>query len=70
MQICIKINGQAVSVDVSIEVYEYIDRANHKDENLDHRKRRHWDKRKYDESIILHECNRSMYETPEQWLMP
>ncbi len=68
MQICIKINGQAVSVDVSIEVYEYIDRANHKDENLDHRKRRHWDKRKYDEAIIFHECSRGLYETPEQWL--
>ena len=68
MQIYIKINSQTVSVDVSVEVYEYIDRANHKDENLDHRKRRHWDKRKYDESIIFHECNRSLYETPEQWL--
>ena len=70
MQIYIKINERTVSVDVSVEVYEYIDQANHKTENLTHEKRRHWDDREYDEATIFHECNRSYTETPEQWLMP
>ena len=69
MQIYIKINERTVSVDVSVEVYQYIDQANHKTENLTHEKRRHWDDREYDEATIFHECNRSYTETPEQWLI-
>ena len=59
MKIHIKIHGQTLSVDVSIEVSKYFDQANHKTENLAHEKRRHWDDREYDDHIIVHECNRS-----------
>lgn len=43
MEITIKINGQAVSVEVSYKVYEYLEESNRKAENLFHQKRRHWD---------------------------
>ena len=36
-----EINGQAVSVEVTVEVYEYLDRARRKEENLAHEQRRH-----------------------------
>ncbi len=52
MEITIQINGQAVSVEVSVEVYTYLDQANHKDENLAHEQRRHWDMRELDEYVI------------------
>lgn len=52
MKMHIKIHGQTLSVDVSIEVSEYLDKANHKTENLAHEQRRHWDDREYDEAII------------------
>ena len=68
MEVHININGQNVAVDVSVEVFAYMDRANHKDENLSHEKRRHWDRREFDEYIVSHECSRSYYETPEDWL--
>lgn len=68
MDVHIKIQGQSVAVEVSVEVYEYLDRANHKTENLFHEQRRHWDGREFDEYIIAHECSRSYYETPENWL--
>jgi RNA polymerase sigma-70 factor (ECF subfamily) len=68
MEVHIKIQGQNVSVEVSAEVYEFLDRAKHKSENLAHEKRRHWDGRKFDEYIIARECSRSYYETPEDWL--
>ncbi len=68
MDVHIKIQGQSVAVEVSVEVYEYLDRANHKTENLFHEQRRHWDRREFDEYIIAHECSRSYYETPENWL--
>ena len=66
MEITIQINGQAVSVDVSIEVYTYLAQADHKDENLAHEQRRHWDMRELDEYIIANECSRSYILTPEQ----
>lgn len=68
MEVHIKIHGQSVAVEVSVEVYEYLDRADHKAENLFHEQRRHWDGREFDEYIVAHECNRSYYETPEDWL--
>ena len=67
MEVHFKINGHVISVEVTFEVHEYLDQANHKNENLAHEKRRHWDDREYDDYIIVHECNRSLYETPEQW---
>jgi DNA-directed RNA polymerase specialized sigma24 family protein len=68
MEVHIKIDGKNVVVEVSIEVEEYLDRANHKTENLFHEQRRHWDGREFDEYIVAHECSRSYYETPEEWL--
>lgn len=66
MEIIIQINGQALPVEVSIEVYAYLDQAAHKDENLAHEQRRHWDMRELDEYIIANECSRSYILTPEQ----
>lgn len=69
MEVHIKIHGQTMSVEVSAEVAECLDRARHKSENLAHEKRRHWDNREFNEYIIAHECNRDYYhETPEDWL--
>ncbi len=68
MEITIFINGRATSVQVSVEVYDYLNKANHKDENLCHEQRRHWDGRELNDAIISRECSRIYYETPEQWL--
>ncbi|OCN01314.1 hypothetical protein A7X67_15950 [Clostridium sp. W14A] len=68
MEVHIKIYGQRVNVEVSDEVGEYLDRANHKTENLFHEQRRHWDGREFSEYLVAHECSRSYYETPEEWL--
>ena len=66
MDITIKINGQPVSVEVSIEVSDYLDQAKHKSENLSHEKRRHWDYREFNDSIILNEGRNHYFQTPEQ----
>ena len=66
MEITIKINGQFVSVGVSSEVYEYLDRADHKAENLAHEQRRHWDEREFDEYIIASEGRLPYCATPEE----
>ena len=68
MEVTIKLNGQALSVDVSMEVYEYLDRADHKAENLAHEQRRHWDGREFDEYIIATEGRGIYSETPEEYL--
>ena len=34
MEVTINYNGQAVAVEVTLEVYEFLDRADHKTENL------------------------------------
>lgn len=68
MEAHIKIHGQTVSVKVSVEVYTYLDQADHKTENLFHEQRRHWDGREFDEYIVAHERSQSYYETPEDWL--
>ncbi|OCN03427.1 hypothetical protein A7X67_11115 [Clostridium sp. W14A] len=67
MEVFIKIDGQAVSVEVTVEVCEYLDQAEHKVENLAHEQRRHWDRREFDEYIVARE-GRCYSETPEQWL--
>ena len=53
MEVIINYNGQALSVEVTVEVYEYLDRADHKTENLAHEQRRHWDGREFDETTIF-----------------
>ena len=55
MEVTINYNGQAVAVEVTLEVYEFLDRANHKAENLSHEQRRHWDGREFDEYIVATE---------------
>ena len=67
MEVIINYNGQVLSVEVTVEVYEYLDRADHKEENLAHEKRRHWDIREFDEYIIAAE-GRTYQETPEQYV--
>ena len=67
MEVTIKINGQALPVEVSVEIYEYLDWADHKEENLAHEKRWHWDIREFDEYIVAAE-GRTYLETPEQYV--
>ncbi|MCI8674847.1 MAG: hypothetical protein HFI89_15420 [Lachnospiraceae bacterium] len=38
MEVTINIDGQALSVEVTVEVYEYLDRVGHKEKNLAHEK--------------------------------
>lgn len=64
MEVIINYNGQALSVEVTVEVYEYLDRADHKEENLSHEKRRHWDGREFDEYIAFTEGVGVYSETP------
>ncbi len=66
MEITIKINGQAVSVEVSYEVYKCLCESDRKAENLSHQKRRHWDMREFDEYIIATECTHIHIPTPEE----
>ncbi len=68
MEVTINYNGQAVAVEVTLEVYEFLDRANHKTENLFHEQRRHWDGREFDEYIITTEGVGAYGETPEEYL--
>lgn len=68
MEVTINYNGQAVTVEVTLEVYEYLDRANHKAENLSHEQRRHWDGREFDEYIVATEGVGVYGETPEDYL--
>lgn len=68
MKITIKINGQVVSVKVSMEVYAYLEQSDRKTENLAHEQRRHWDGREFDEYIIATEGMEGYRETPEQYI--
>ena len=68
MEVTINYNGQAVAVEVTLEVYEFLDQADHKTENLFHEQRRHWDGREFDEYIITTEGVGVYGETPEEYL--
>ena len=68
MEVTINYNGQAVAVEVTLEVYEFLDRADHKAENLSHEQRRHWDGREFDEYIVATEGAGIYGETPEEYL--
>ena len=57
-----------MAVEVTLEVYEFLDRADHKTENLFHEQRRHWDGREFDEYIITTEGVGAYGETPEEYL--
>ena len=69
MEVTINYNGPAVTVEVTLEVYEFLDRADHKTENLFHEQRRHWDGREFDEYIITTEGVGAYGETPEDILL-
>lgn len=68
MKVTINYGGQLVSVEVSVEVYEFLDCADHKEENLAHEKRRHWDGREFDEHIVFTEGVGVFSELPEDYL--
>ena len=68
MEVTINYGGQLVSVEVSIEVYEFLGHADHKEENLAHEKRRHWDGREFDEHIVFTEGVGMFSELPEDYL--
>ena len=68
MEVTINYNGQTVAVEVTLEVYEFLDRADHKAENLSHEQRRHWDGREFDEYIVATEGVGIYGETPEEYL--
>ena len=68
MEVTINYNGQAVTVGVTLEVYEFLDGVDHKTENLFHEQRRHRDGREFDEYIITTEGVGVYGETPEEYL--
>ena len=68
MEVTIYYNGQAVAVEVTLEVYEFLARADHKAENLSHEQRRHWDGREFVEYIVATEGVGIYGETPEDYL--
>ena len=61
-------NLEESSVEVTLEVYEFLDQADHKAENLSHEQRRHWDGREFDEYIVATEGVGIYGETPEEYL--
>lgn len=71
MEVTINYNGQALSVEVTVEVYEYLDRADHKEENLAHEQRRRFllyalDGLSYAEIAALCGCSKtSVFESIE-----
>ena len=71
MEITIKIDGHMVSVEVSIEVGEFLEQSKRKVRNLQQEQQRHWDGRGYDEYIVSTEGRLPYYATPEdvicQW---
>ena len=68
MEVTINDNGQMVSVEVTEEVYAFLDYAEHKEENLAHEQRRHWDGREFDEYIVQKEGRIRFVQSPEQEL--
>ena len=66
MEVTINYNGQMVSVEVTEEVYAFLDYAEHKEENLAHEQRRHWDGREFDEYIVQKEGRIRFVQSPEQ----
>ena len=69
MEVTIHFNGQLISVEVSVKVYEYLEAADRKEENLLHEQRRHWDARAFDEYIVFTEGRSCYCQSPEQIVM-
>ena len=70
MEVTIDYNGQMVSVEVTEEVFAFLNYADHKEENLAHEQRRHWDGREFDEYIVQKEGCIRFVQSPEQEAMP
>ena len=68
MEVTVNYNGQMVSVEVTEEVYAFLDYTEHKEENLAHEQRRRWDGREFDEYIILAEGCIHYTQSPEEYL--
>ena len=68
MEVTINYNGQMVSVEVTEEVFAFLNYADHKEENLVHEQRRHWDGREFDEYIVQKEGRIRFVQSPEQEL--
>ena len=68
MEVTINYNGQMVSVEVTEEVFAFLNYADHKEENLAHEQRRHWDGREFDEYIVQKEGRIRFVQSPEQEL--
>lgn len=68
MEVTINGNERMVSVEVTEEVYAFLDYADHKEENLAHEQHRHWDGREFDEYIIPAEGCIHYTQSPEQYL--
>ena len=68
MEVTIDYNGQMVSVEVTEEVFAFLNYADHKEENLVHEQRRHWDGREFDEYIVQKEGCIRFVQSPEQEL--
>ena len=65
METTIKINGRMMSVEVSTEVWEFLEQDKRTSRNLQQEQQRHWDVRSYDEYIIATEGRLPYCATPE-----
>ena len=65
MEITIKIDRRLVTVEVSTEVADYLERARHNGRKLNRERQRYWDGRGYDEYIITAEGRLPYCATPE-----
>jgi len=66
MEITIKINGRAMSVDVSDEVADYLSQAKRRNRSLYRERSNHWDGCGFDEYIVSMESRLPYQETPEE----
>ena len=65
MEVTINYNGQLVTVEVTEDVYAFLDYSDRKEENLAHEQRRHWDGREFDEYIVQKEGRVRFVQSPE-----
>ena len=66
MEITIKINERFVSVEVSVEVVDYLEQAKRNNRKLYRERQRYWDGRECDEYIISTEGRLPYCATPEE----
>ena len=66
MEVTINYNGQAVAVEVTLEVYEFLTGPTTKPKTCPMSSGRHWDGREFDEYIVAAEGMGIYGETPER----